>query len=72
MRQKYQEALSVEVDRFQGRVQARKTQGLRGLELVNAVVQDWEDTYSEEGSIKRNWGKGDSVWQSSEVVGWGN
>ena len=25
---------------------------------------------SQEGSIKRNWGKGDSVWQSSEVVEW--
>ena len=64
MRQKYQEVLNVEVDGFQGRVQARKTQGLRGSELVNAVVQ----RYSEEGSIKRNWGKGDSVWQSSKVI----
>ena len=56
MRQKYQKALSVEADRFQERVQARKTQGLRGSELVEAVVQDWE-----EGSVKRNRGKGDSV-----------
>ena len=42
MRQKYQEALGVEVDGFQERVQARETQG---SELVNAaVLQDWEDT----------------------------
>ena len=44
VRQQYQEALCVEVDGFQGRVQARETQGLRESELVNAVVQDWEDT----------------------------
>ena len=30
VRQKYQEALSVEVDGFQGRVRQWKTQGLRG------------------------------------------
>ena len=44
MRQKYQEALSVEVDGFQGRVCQWKAQGLRGSELVKAVVQDWEET----------------------------
>ena len=43
-RQKYQEALSGEVDGFQGRVRKWKTQGLRGSELVKAVVQDWEET----------------------------
>ena len=43
-RQKYQEALSGEVDGFQGRVRQWKTQGLRGSELVKAVVQDWEET----------------------------
>ena len=43
-RQKYQEALSVEVDGLQGRVCQWKTQGLRGSELVKAVVQDWEET----------------------------
>ena len=43
-RQKYQEALSVEVDGFQGRVRQWKTQGMRGSELVKAVVQDWGDT----------------------------
>ena len=35
---------SVEVDGFQGRVRQWKTQGLRGSELVKAVVQDWEET----------------------------
>ena len=35
---------------------------------MKAVVQDWEDTVAKEGDIKRNWGIGDSVWQSSEVV----
>ena len=44
MRQQYQEALSVEVEVFQERIQTRKHQGLRGSELVKAVVQDWEDT----------------------------
>ena len=44
VRQKYQEALSVDVDGFQGRVRQWKTQGLRGSELVKAVVQDWEET----------------------------
>ena len=44
VRQQYQEALSVEVEVFQERIQTRKHQGLRGSELVKAVVQDWEDT----------------------------
>ena len=44
VRQKYQEALNVEVDGFQGRVRQWKTQGLRGSELVKVVVQDWEET----------------------------
>ena len=44
MKQQYQEALSVEVEVFQERIQTRKHQGLRGSELVKAVVQDWEDT----------------------------
>ena len=37
VRQKYQKAISVEVDGFQGRV-------LEDSELVKAVVQDWEET----------------------------
>ena len=41
VRQKYQEASSVKVDGFQERVHQWKTQGLRGSELVKAVVQDW-------------------------------
>ncbi len=56
MRQKYQEASSIKVEGFQERVHQWKSQGLRGSELVKAVVQDWEDTmymYSKEGS-KRN------------------
>ena len=44
VRQQYQEALSVEVEVFQERIQTRKHQGLRGSELVKAVIQDWEDT----------------------------
>ena len=44
VRQKYQEALSVEVEGFQARVHAWKAQGLRGSELVKTVVEDWEDT----------------------------
>ena len=44
MRQKYQEALGVELDGFQGRVRQWKAQGLRGSELVKAVVHDWEET----------------------------
>ena len=44
VRQKYQEALSVEVNGFQGRVRQWKTQGMKGSELVKAVVQDWEET----------------------------
>ena len=43
-RQKYQEALSGEVDGFQGRVRQWKRQGSRRSELVKAVVQDWEET----------------------------
>ena len=56
VRQKYEEASSVKVEGFQERVHQWKTQGLRGFELVKAVVQDWEDTmymYSKESS-KRN------------------
>ena len=49
MRQKYQEAFSVEVDGFQGRVCQWKTQGLRGSELVKAVIG--------KSSVKRNWEK---------------
>ncbi len=67
-RQKYQEALSVEVDGFQGRVRQWKTQGMRGSELVKAVVQDWGDTVKRVAS-KEIGEKGDSVWQSREVVG---
>ena len=44
VRQKYQEALSVEVEGFQARVHVWKAQGLRGSELVKTVVEDWEDT----------------------------
>ena len=44
VRQKYQEALSVEVNGFQGRVCQWKKRGLRGSELMKPVVQDWEDT----------------------------
>ena len=43
-RQKYQEALSGEVDGFQGRVRQWKKRGLRGSELMKPVVQDWEET----------------------------
>ena len=68
VRQKYQEALNVEVDGFQGRVRQWKTQGLRGSELVKVVVQDWEETVKRVAS-KEIGEKGDSVWQSGEVVG---
>ena len=44
MRQKYQGALSIEVDGFQERVTPIETQGLRRFELVKAVAQGWEDT----------------------------
>ena len=51
-------------------MQARKTQGLRELELVISKCSGLGlGRYSEEGSIKRNC---DSVRQSSEVVGWGD
>ena len=57
VRQKYQEALNVEVDGFQGRVRQWKTQGLRGSELVKVVSGSRLGRDSQEGSIKRNWGK---------------
>ena len=49
VRQKYQEALSVEVEGFQARVHAWKSQGLRGSEFVKTVVEDL-GRYSKEGS----------------------
>ena len=39
MRQQYQEALSVEVEVFQERIQTSKHQGLRGSELVSVAKQ---------------------------------
>ena len=42
-----------------GYIHAWKIQEFRGSELVKAVVQDWEEDCSRDGSIEKNWGKGD-------------
>ena len=43
VRQKYQEALEDEVKDFEERIQVKKSSGLKGHELVDEVVKDWED-----------------------------